>query len=262
MYLYFCKLIISALARWALDISFDGTHYHGWQEQANANSVQETLANAISTALQTPTSVTGCGRTDTGVHAKQFILHFDAAQALNAYEHIHKLNAILPKDIAVKQLYRVTDDFHARFDAELRTYQYHLHYEKDPFKLNRSYQYVMGPLSVEKMNTAAKSLLEFEDFTSFSKSNTQVKTNNCHITKADWEMPDANTLVFTISANRFLRNMVRAIVGTLIEIGSRKREPKEMAAIIEARDRKKAGFSVPACGLYLTEVKYPNLPHE
>lgn len=249
---------MSEKQRYFIELAYDGTNYHGWQIQQNAISVQEVLNNALATILREPVETTGCGRTDTGVHAKQLYAHFDLenskSEILNP-KYEMSLNAILPDDIAVKRIIPVHADAHARFDAVLRSYEYHVHFEKDPFKINQSWQLRDKP-DIAMMNAAARIIMEYTDFSCFSKSNTQVFTNNCKITRAEWVYADSS-LVFHISADRFLRNMVRAIVGTLMQVGKKEIEPEEIRNIIESKNRSNAGTSVPACGLYLTEVKYP-----
>jgi len=249
---------VSEKQRYFIELAYDGTNYHGWQIQQNAISVQEVLNNALATILREPVETTGCGRTDTGVHAKQLYAHFDLenskSEILNP-KYEMSLNAILPDDIAVKRIIPVHADAHARFDAVLRSYEYHVHFEKDPFKINQSWQLRDKP-DIAMMNAAARIIMEYTDFSCFSKSNTQVFTNNCKITRAEWVYADSS-LVFHISADRFLRNMVRAIVGTLMQVGKKEIEPEEIRNIIESKNRSNAGTSVPACGLYLTEVKYP-----
>lgn len=255
--------------RYFIELVFNGKNYHGWQIQKNAMSVQETLNKGLSVLLKESIETTGCGRTDTGVHAKQFFVHFEAdltilkdsgksenpdpsAAIINLKHH---LNRVIPNDIAIKRVFPVANDAHARFDAVSRTYQYVVYQEKNPF-LQESGYYIHDPLNVDLMNEAAQLLFKYVDFSSFSKSRTQVLTNNCNILKAEWVTLE-DRLVFVITANRFLRNMVRAIVGTLLEIGRGKITKEDFAKIIEGKKRSDAGVSVPACGLYLTEVKYP-----
>ncbi len=241
--------------RYFLELSYDGTPYHGWQRQPNAVSIQEVLENALSIILRVKTEIVGAGRTDTGVHAKQIMAHFDYHDSLDYDDFRYKLNSILPTQIAVQCLYKVRDDAHARFDAVSRSYEYYMHTQKDPFVSNRSY-YFKKPLDVDLMNEAAKLLLNYTNFKCFSKSKTDVKTYNCTITEAIWERNEDH-LVFKITANRFLRNMVRAIVGTLVEIGLQKLDVNDLIEIIKSEDRSRAGYSVPAHGLYLTKVEYP-----
>ena len=242
--------------RFFIDISYDGTNYHGWQIQPNARTVQHQINNALSTILNCNISVVGAGRTDTGVHAKEMMTHFDADLSLETEKNLpYLLNRYLNEEIVIHRLERVKADAHARFDATARTYEYHLGFEKDPFK-PQMYYYFHQPVSLEKMNEAAQILLEYKDFEAFAKSHSDVKTFLCDITKAHWDS-SAKGAIFTITANRFLRNMVRAIVGTLIEVGTGKIEVADMHKIIQSKNRGEAGFSVPAAGLYLTEIQYP-----
>ncbi|RDC55120.1 tRNA pseudouridine(38-40) synthase TruA [Pedobacter chinensis] len=245
--------------RYFIQIAYDGSLYHGWQIQPNAITVQELLDKAMSTFYRQPIETLGCGRTDTGVHATGFYAHFDVenleeSKVLNA---VAGINAMLPYQIAAKKIVPVSDDAHARFDAISRAYKYYIHFEKDPFKLNRSWL-VKDKLDVDLMNQAAKLLLDYTDFSCFSKSNTQTFTNNCKITTAVFEEKE-NGLVFTIQADRFLRNMVRAIMGTLVRIGKHEINLEDFKTIIESKNRSNAGQSVPACGLYLVKVEYPYL---
>jgi tRNA pseudouridine38-40 synthase len=240
--------------RYFIKFSYNGTLYHGWQSQPNANSVQETLTKAMRVLLSIPIALTGAGRTDTGVHAKEMFAHFDCETTFDANHLVYKLNAYLPKDIVVFDIIPVHEKAHARFDAVQRTYEYHIHTFKDAFLEGRSWYY-HHELDLDLMNEAAGSLLNYTDFQSFSKVNTDVNTFNCTITEAFWKQ-NGNNLVFTITADRFLRNMVRAIVGTLVYIGLKKINIDDLKKIIESRNRKNAGFSVPAHGLYLTKVVY------
>ncbi|MFI5157702.1 MAG: tRNA pseudouridine(38-40) synthase TruA [Sphingobacteriales bacterium] len=249
-----------ATQRFFLELAYDGSNYHGWQLQPNAVGVQEVLNKALSTILRKPIDTLGCGRTDTGVHAKQFFAHFNAENGkwqMDKGSFLRSLNALLPHDISVSNIFAVNAEAHARFDATLRSYEYHIHFNKDPFKHGYSWLLRDEP-NLELMNHAAKVIMEYIDFSCFSKSNTQVKTNNCKISKAEWVKTDSG-IVFHISADRFLRNMVRAIVGTLIQVGKKEIEPEDVHAIIRSKNRSNAGASVPACGLYLTEVVYPPL---
>ncbi len=241
--------------RYFLELSYDGTPYHGWQRQPNAISVQEVLEDSLSTILRMKTEIVGAGRTDTGVHAKQIMAHFDCVNKLDTEDFTYKLNSILPAEIAIQSVYEVTEDAHARFDATSRSYEYCINFVKDPFVINKSY-YLKKSLDLDLMNKAAKLLLNYTNFRCFSKSKTDVKTYNCTITKAVWEKSE-DKIVFKISANRFLRNMVRAIVGTLIEIGQYKLDLEDLIDIIKSEDRSRSGYSVPAHGLYLTKVEYP-----
>lgn len=243
--------------RYFIELSYDGTSYHGWQTQPNGITVQECLDKALGIFFRQEIASLGCGRTDAGVHATQFFAHFDVAElpeatVLNA---VGGINSLLPYSIAVKRIFAVDEDAHARFDATSRSYKYHLHFEKDPFKIDRSWLY-KGSLNVNAMNQAAQLLLGFTDFSCFSKSKTQTFTNNCKITEARFE-EKADGLVFHISADRFLRNMVRAIVGTLVLVGKGDLAPQGVADIVASKNRSKAGQSVPACGLYLVKVEYP-----
>ena len=244
--------------RYFIQLSFLGKNYHGWQVQPNANTVQAELEKALGILTREKPETVGCGRTDTGVHAREFFVHFDLQQAVaEPAEFCHHLNGILPGDIAVQRLIPVNDEAHARFDATSRTYEYHLYHSKNPF-LRDYASYFPHALDVERMNQFAAVLLEQDDFSSFSKSNTQVFTNKCKVIQAEWVSRGEDT-VFTIRANRFLRNMVRAIVGTLLLAGENKINKEEFKAILEGKDRRLAGTSMPACGLYLTRVEYPYL---
>lgn len=243
--------------RYFIELSYDGTNYHGWQIQPNAVTVQEVLNECLATVLRQPVETTGCGRTDTGVHAKEFFAHFDAAGGSWFLDHgslLRSINAILPKDIAIKKIFPVAANAHARFDALSRSYEYHIHFEKDPFKQGYSWELRDRP-DLDLMNQAAAIIREHTDFSCFSKSNTQVKTNICKISRAEWVAKDTG-IIFYITADRFLRNMVRAIVGTLLMTGKKEITPDDVRKIIESKNRSMAGMSVPACGLYLTEVVY------
>ena len=241
--------------RYFIELQYDGTNYHGWQIQDNANSIQHEVNKALSTFLQQELMITGAGRTDTGVHAKQIFAHFDTNTTINEKQLKFKLNTLLPFDISCSNVSKVNHQAHARFSATSRTYEYWITSQKDPFLINKAWYYPHS-LNINLMNVSAKELLNHTDFSCFSKSNTDTHTNDCEITYAHWEEKD-NTLIFTISANRFLRNMVRAIVGTLIEIGREKITLQDLYQIIESKDRSNAGSSVPAHGLYLTQVNYP-----
>lgn len=241
--------------RYFIEFAYKGTHYHGWQYQPNAISVQETLNRVFSTLLQEDIEIVGAGRTDTGVHASQMYGHMDTSKTFALENLIYKANSFLPKDILIYNIYPVHEDAHARFDATARTYQYHIVTTKEIFTTDLVWYYP-HKLDVDAMNAAAKLLLDFTDFECFSKSNTDVFTYNCKITEAFWETKN-NQLVFTITADRFLRNMVRAIVGTLINVGLHKITLEDFIQIIESKSRKKAGFSVPAQGLFLTHICYP-----
>jgi len=242
--------------RYFLQLSYKGTHYHGWQIQPNAVSVQEVMEKALSTILREEIAVVGAGRTDTGVHASYFVLHFDSKnRAIAEGDLVFKLNRFLPPDVAVFSIKKAPGDFHARFSAISRTYHYYISTQKNPFQTETSYQYTV-PLDVPKMNEAAKLLFEYTDFTSFSRLHTDVKTNYCKIYKAEWSREE-DQLVFTICADRFLRNMVRAVVGTLLEVGRGKLSVEGFREIIEKKDRGAAGASAPALGLFLSRIGYP-----
>ena len=241
--------------RYFLEFSYNGKHYHGWQNQPNALTVQEVLEQALSTVLRSKINLTGAGRTDAGVHAKQMYAHFDFNITLNSDEIKYKLNSFLPLDISIYKFIEVNNDAHARFDAISRTYEYWISNKKNPFLSDYAY-HLKYELDVKKMNDAAKVLFEYEDFQCFSKSNTDVKTYLCKIMKAEWSVDDEK-LIFTIKADRFLRNMVRAVVGTLLEVGLNKSSKEDVKKVIESKNRSNAGTSVPAHGLYLTKVEYP-----
>ncbi|QKJ63136.1 tRNA pseudouridine(38-40) synthase TruA [Flavobacterium sp. M31R6] len=240
--------------RYFIKLAYNGTHYHGWQYQPNAASVQETMNKAFSIILNTEINLMGAGRTDTGVHAKEMYAHFDLETPFDIPNIIHKLNSFLPKDIVIYDVFPVADEAHTRFDATKRTYEYHINTFKDAFLQEQSWHFHQK-LDLDLMNEAAKSLLNHTDFQSFSKVNTDVNTFDCSIFEAYWKQEDGK-LIFTISANRFLRNMVRSIVGTLINIGLHKITLDDFETIIESKNRDKAGFSVPAHGLYLTKIEY------
>ncbi len=241
--------------RYFIELSYKGTAYHGWQNQPNAKSVQEVLEKALSTLLRESMELIGAGRTDSGVHARQMFAHFDTAQNVDFGELVFRLNSFLPQDIAVAGIKKVALEAHARFDAIERTYEYWVVQEKNPFYMDSAHC-VLRPLDMSAMNEAAHILMEYQDFECFSKSNTDVKTFLCDVRTAIWKN-DGEKLIFTISANRFLRNMVRAIVGTLLDVGVHKRKPEAIRTIIESKDRGNAGASVPSKGLYLTKVSYP-----
>lgn len=250
--------------RYFIKLAYNGTNYHGWQCQPNATTVQETLAKALSTILNTDIELMGAGRTDTGVHAKEMYAHFDFEKKIDVANTVHKLNSFLAKDIVVYDIIAVHKEAHARFDATKRTYEYHINTFKDAFSQEQSWYYHQK-LDLNLMNQAAKILLKHTDFQCFSKVNTDVNTFDCEVFEAQWTRSTAkqdadkqenDQLIFTISANRFLRNMVRAIVGTLVNVGLGKITLEEFNAIILSKDRDKAGFSVPANGLYLTKIDY------
>ena len=240
--------------RYFIKLAYNGTRYHGWQYQPNAVSVQETMNNAFSVLLNTTINLMGAGRTDTGVHAKEMYAHFDFETPIDVSSLVHKLNSYLPKDIVIYTIIPVHNQAHSRFDATKRTYEYHVNTFKDVFAQEHSW-YFHQPLDMNLMNDAAQILFKHNDFQCFSKVNTDVNTFDCTIFEAYWKNEN-DTLIFIISANRFLRNMVRAIVGTLVNVGLHKITLEDFSAIIESKNRDKAGFSVPAHGLYLTKIEY------
>ena len=260
--------------RYFIKLAYNGTDYHGWQYQPNAASVQETLNKALSVVLNSGSSdskqarqidIMGAGRTDTGVHAKEMFAHFDFdPMPLSVSSLVHKLNSFLPKDIVIYDIFPVKDDAHARFDAKKRIYKYHINTFKDVFSQDKSW-YFHQELDLDLMNEASRILFDHTDFQCFSKVNTDVNTFDCTIFEAYWTRGTAeqgadkrenDKLIFTISANRFLRNMVRAIVGTLVNVGLHKITLDDFNEIIKSKNREKAGFSVPAHGLYLTKIEY------
>ena len=242
--------------RYFIYLAYDGTNYHGWQIQPNGMSVQEALMRALSTFLRKKIEVVGAGRTDAGVHARLMVAHFDFEKELDGEQITDKLNRLLPPDISVYRLRAVKPDAHARFDATARMYKYYVTTAKMPF--NRQYRCrLFRTPDFERMNEAAQTLFDYTDFTSFSKLHTDVKTNNCKIMHAAWTRVDDVTWVFTIQADRFLRNMVRAIVGTLLEVGRGKLSVESFRRVIEQKDRCQAGTSVPGNALFLVDVAYP-----
>lgn len=244
------------MQRYFIYLAYDGTNYHGWQIQPNGISVQEVLMKALATFLRKEVEIIGAGRTDAGVHASLMVAHFDFDTPLDTAVVADKLNRILPPDISVYKVRQVIPDAHARFDATARTYHYFVSTCKSPFL--RQYRCrLFQALDFETMNEAARTLYDYSDFTSFSKLHTDVKTNICRVTHAEWTQEDAHTWRFTIRADRFLRNMVRAIVGTLFEVGRGKMSIEEFRQIIEQKDRCKAGSSAPGHALFLVDVEYP-----
>ena len=241
--------------RFFIYFQYNGANYHGWQRQPNGISVQEALEDAMSIIMRTPIALTGAGRTDAGVHARFMTAHFDTDATFDAENIVRRLNVFLPADISIFKIEKVADDLHARFDALSRTYEYHVHTYKNAFNNTLSLQ-VPANIRFDLMNEAAKTLFDYIDFTSFSKLHTDVKTNNCTITHAEWTQVRENQWIFTITANRFLRNMVRAIVGTLLQVGTEKISIQDFRNIIESKDRCKAGTSAPAHALFLTKVEY------
>ncbi len=243
------------MKRYFIHLAYHGANYCGWQVQPQSPSVQGELERRLSLKLGQPVSITGCGRTDTGVHARNYYAHFDYEGVIGDPDELaYRLNVFLPPDIVVFRIWEVAPDRHARFDAKARTYHYYIARHKDPFHQGDAC-FLYGDLDVEKMQQAADMLSEYEDFTSFSKVHTQVKTNRCKIMEARWFEQDG-LLVFRIKADRFLRNMVRAIVGTLLEVGRGRMTLEGFRAVIEQRDRCSAGESVPAHALFLEAVDY------
>lgn len=241
--------------RYFIEFSYSGKAYHGWQIQPNAITVQQVLENALSQLLSSTIELVGAGRTDAGVHALKMFAHFDYNEDFDLEKLIFRLNSFLPKDIAVYNIYSVNKDAHARFDATSRTYIYRISTQKNAFTFEGCY-YLKADLNIEKMQQAANKLFNYKNFKCFSRSNTDVKTYNCVIKEAKWTT-ESKELIFTISADRFLRNMVRAIVGTLIDIGSGKLNVDDFDAIITSENRVNAGASAPAYGLYLSKIEYP-----
>jgi len=248
------------MVRYFLKLSYNGSIFNGWQAQDNTpNTVQQVIQEKMSLLLKEDIELVGCGRTDAGVHAKNYIAHFDCNYPefiANKAHWIYKFNTILPPEISIIDIYEVDEKAHARFDATSRTYYYFLHQHKNPFIERFSY-YAYGDIDFELMNKAALTLLGNQDFTSFSKLHAQTKTNNCNITKVLWQKIGDGEWRFTITANRFLRGMVRAIVGTLLLVGKNKITIDAFKKIIEAKDRSKAGNNVPAHALFLVGIAYP-----
>ncbi len=244
--------------RYFLELAYNGTQYHGWQVQLNAVSVQETIEKCLSILLSSKIKITGAGRTDAGVHAKQMFAHFDFEKKLNN-DLVARMNNFLPKDIVILNLFLVKEKAHSRFDALSRKYKYYVSLRKNPFNYHSTWQFSKIDLNIDLMNQAAQTLYEYTDFTSFSKLHTDVKTNNCKIFNAEWFSIKKELICFEITADRFLRNMVRAIVGTLIDVGKKKLSLDEFKTIIESKDRNKAGVSAPAKGLFLVEINYPKI---
>ena len=249
--------------RYFITFSYDGTNYHGWQIQPNGVSVQEKLQGALSTLLREEIVVTGAGRTDAGVHAKMMVAHFEMAEgrwqkedgSFDDKDLVYKLNRLLPQDIAVQKVEPVSDDMHARFSATSRTYHYYIHTKKDPFL--RAYSCELHyPLDFEKMNEAGRILTTYEDFGAFCKAHSDVKTTLCKVTRAEWIQTGKTTWYFEITANRFLRNMVRAVVGTMVDVGRGKLSLEDFCKVIEGKKRSDAGESMPGNALFLEEVKY------
>lgn len=241
--------------RYFIELQYDGAAYCGWQRQPDATTVQGVIEAKLSMLLRVTTEIVGAGRTDTGVNASFYIAHFDSDKALDCAQLTYKMNKVLPDDIAIMHIYEVEAEKHARFDAKLREYTYFLTTRKAPFRRYSAWHFAVD-LDVERMNLAAKKLLEYEDFTSFAKLNSNNKTNICHISHAEWVAEADGTLRFTISADRFLRNMVRAIVGTLVDVGRGRYSVEEFEDIIRSRDLSRCSAGAPACGLFLSRVDY------
>ncbi|MBR4994854.1 MAG: tRNA pseudouridine(38-40) synthase TruA [Alistipes sp.] len=244
--------------RYFIELSYDGAAYCGWQRQPDAPTVQQALEQALSTLLREPIEVVGAGRTDTGVNASYYVAHFDIEKGVNdCAQLVYKLNLILPQDIAVRRVRAVKAEAHARFDAVEREYTYYISQRKNPFRRYSAWQYYV-PLDVERMNEAAAKLLEYDDFTSFAKLNSNNKTNICRVVKAEWRRADGDDdlLIFTIRADRFLRNMIRAIVGTLVDVGRGRYSVDDFERILHSRDLSLSSAGAPAQGLFLSDVAY------
>ena len=249
------------MARYFIELSYDGAAYCGWQRQPDAPSVQQTIEKALSMLLREDIEIVGAGRTDTGVNASYYVAHFDSEKGVkDCQQLVYKLNLVLPCDIAVKAVKEVRAEAHARFDAVEREYTYYISQRKNPFRRFSAWQYYVS-LDVEKMNQAAKSLLEWSDFTTFAKLNSNNKTNICHVSHAKWETEEDGTLRFTIRADRFLRNMVRAIVGTLVDVGRGRYSIEEFREIVDSRDLSRASSGAQPQGLFLSNVKYKGQMH-
>ena len=254
---YICNCTkIAFQLRYFIKLAYKGTNYHGWQVQPNAITVQELLNKSFSAIFRAPLEVVGAGRTDTGVHAEEFFAHVDIDNDFNPQEIIYKLNGLLPDDIVVYHIFKTKENAHARFDATSRSYEYRIFLGKNPFLTETAWQLCTTKFAVDKMNEAAEILKTHTNFKCFSRSNSDVRTYNCNIMQAGWKQ-NGQLLVFHITADRFLRNMVRAIVGTLIEIGKGKMTLEEFIQVIESENRRNAGPSAPAQGLFLTQVTYP-----
>ena len=253
-YICKCKFSKDLVKRYFIRLAYDGSAFHGWQIQPQSSSVQEKLQEALSTLLSEEISIVGAGRTDTGVHAREMFAHFDTEKEVSANDLTHRLNSFLDSQISIFSIFEVNEDHHARFDATSRTYEYWIIQSKNPFLKKWAFE-LRKPLDFALMNEASKLIIGKKDFSCFSKSGTQTKTNICNVTHAEWEYRNDHW-VFTIKADRFLRNMVRAIAGTLINIGTGMWEMEYLVELIESKDRSLAGSSVPAKGLYLTKVNY------
>ena len=246
--------------RYFLKLAYNGKNYFGWQMQPNQISIQEVLNKVLSLLLKEDINVTGAGRTDTGVHAKEFYAHFDTSCVFtdeNKQDFICRINSFLPQDIIVYNILKVNDKAHARFNALSRTYKYYVTTKKNPFAIEFSHRIFYTP-NIEKMNICCEKMMNYTDFTSFSKTHTQTQTNNCNITKAVWVYDeDKDLFIFEITADRFLRNMVRAITGTLLDVGREKISITDFCTIIEQKNRSNAGVSLPAHALFLEKITYP-----
>ncbi len=245
------------MARYFISLSYDGAAYCGWQRQPDAPTVQQALEKGLSTLLREDIEVVGAGRTDTGVNASYYVAHFDSEGVKDCAQLVYKLNLILPQDIAVMVVREVQPQAHARFDAVEREYTYYISQRKNPFRRYSAWQYYV-PLDMERMNEAAATLLDYDDFTSFAKLNSNNKTNICHVIKAEWRRAewDNDLLIFTIRADRFLRNMIRAIVGTLVDVGRGRYTVEEFRDILHSRELSRSSAGAPAVGLFLSDVKY------
>jgi tRNA pseudouridine38-40 synthase len=241
--------------RYFIELAYKGKNYFGWQRQPKQISVQEVIEEKLSILLREKIAIVGAGRTDTGVHAKQMYAHFDFEGDIDIDKFTFKLNSFLPNDISIYRIFEVKDNVHARFDATSRAYEYHIHIGKNPFRIDDTYQ-IYHELDLDKMNEAAFLMFHHTDFQCFSKTKTDVYTYNCDVMNAVWERK-GNLLIFHVKADRFLRNMVRAIVGSLLEVGMGKKTKDDFKKILDSKDRRQAGTSVPAQGLFLTEVNYP-----
>lgn len=247
--------MVKDAVRYCIHLAYNGTNYCGWQRQNDNPTVQQTVEDALTVLLRTPISIQGCGRTDSGVHAADFYAHADIAVPVPD-NLVFKLNSYLPPDIRIFDIYPVSSHFHARFDATARTYRYYLSNQRLPFQQGL-YARTYYTLDIELMNRGAAILMNYEDFSSFAKTHTNVKTNICHLYEAYWDV-QGEMMVFTIKANRFLRNMVRAITGTLVDVGRGHLSCEDLRSVVECRDRNAAGTSMPACGLFLAKVDYPS----
>ena len=241
--------------RYFITLSYDGTRFHGWQIQPNGISVQGELQRCLSLLLRQEVQITGAGRTDTGVHARMMVAHFDTESPIDGPQLAYRLNKVLPHDIAVQRVEPVSDDKHARFSATSRTYYYYIHTAKDPFLRHYSCE-LHYPLDFQRMNEAARLLLDYEDFGAFCKSHADVKTTLCHVTKAEWKQESPTSWRFEITANRFLRNMVRAVVGTLIDVGRGRLSLDDFRKVVEGKRRTEAGESMPGNALFLVDIQY------